>query len=131
MDSARGGVPIGPLGGISGEHWLGVEPQTGRDLFARLVHGARVSLGVALAATVVQVAIGVLVGVAAGLGNRWLDQVLSRITDIIIAMPLMIMALALLAVVPDDFPGPCSSPWSSDSWPGAASPRSPAPRRSP
>ncbi|MFF7149523.1 ABC transporter permease [Streptomyces griseoaurantiacus] len=106
VDSARGGVPIGPLGGISGEHWLGVEPQTGRDLFARLVHGARVSLGVALAATVVQVAIGVLVGVAAALGNRWLDQVLSRITDIIIAMPLMIMALALLAVVPDDFPRP-------------------------
>ncbi|MDQ0811336.1 peptide/nickel transport system permease protein [Streptomyces sp. B3I7] len=106
VDSARGGVPLGPLGGISGDHWLGVEPQTGRDLFARLVHGARVSLGVALAATVVQVSLGVLIGVAAGLGNRWLDQVLSRATDIIIAMPLMIMALALLAVVPDGFPRP-------------------------
>ncbi|MFJ4002836.1 ABC transporter permease [Streptomyces sp. NPDC090023] len=106
VDSARGGVPVGPLGGISAEHWLGVEPQTGRDLFARLVEGARVSLGVAFAATLVQVLIGVTVGVAAAMGGRWLDQVLSRITDIIVALPLMIMALALLAIVPASFPRP-------------------------
>ncbi|MEU6535479.1 ABC transporter permease [Streptomyces sp. NPDC047000] len=106
IDSARGGVPVGPLGGIDARHWLGVEPQTGRDLFARLAYGARVSLGVALAATVVQVAIGVTVGVASALGSRWVDQLLSRITDIIVAMPLMIMALALLAVVPAGFPRP-------------------------
>jgi len=106
IDSARGGVPVGSLGGISGDHWLGVEPQTGRDLFARLVYGARVSLGVALAATVVQVAIGVVVGVTAALGSRWVDQLLSRITDIIVALPLMIMALALLAIVPSTFPRP-------------------------
>ncbi|MFF7978368.1 ABC transporter permease [Streptomyces sp. NPDC007901] len=106
VDSARGGVPIGSLGGISGDHWLGVEPQTGRDLFARLVYGARVSLGVALAATTVQVVLGVVVGVTAALGNRWVDQLLSRITDIIVAMPLIIMALALLAVVPSSFPRP-------------------------
>ncbi|NUP83111.1 MAG: ABC transporter permease, partial [Nonomuraea sp.] len=106
VDSARGGVPIGSFGGASAEHWLGVEPQTGRDLFARLVYGARVSLGVALAATVVQVAIGVVVGVAAALGSRWVDQVLSRFTDVIVAMPLMIMALALLAIVPSSFPRP-------------------------
>lgn len=106
VDSARGGVPIGSLGGIGAEHWLGVEPQTGRDLFARLVEGARVSLGVAFAATFIQVLIGVTVGVAAAMGSRWLDQVLSRITDIIVALPLMIMALALLAVVPASFPRP-------------------------
>ncbi|MFD4787427.1 ABC transporter permease, partial [Streptomyces sp. NPDC058459] len=106
IDSARGGVPVGPLGGISAEHWLGVEPQTGRDLFARLVEGARVSLGVAFAATLVQVLIGVTVGVAAAMGSRWVDQVLSRITDIIVALPLMIMALALLAIVPASFPRP-------------------------
>ncbi|WP_369233313.1 ABC transporter permease [Streptomyces sp. R21] len=106
VDSARGGVPIGPLGGIGGGHWLGVEPQTGRDLFARLVYGARVSLGVALAATVVQVLLGVLVGVASGLGNRWVDLALSRLTDVFVAMPLMVMALALLAIVPTSFPRP-------------------------
>ncbi|MEU0076092.1 ABC transporter permease [Streptomyces sp. NPDC006332] len=106
VDSARGGVPVGSLGGIGADHWLGIEPQTGRDLFARLVYGARVSLGVALAATLVQVAIGVLVGAAAALGNRWVDQLLSRITDIIVALPLMIMSLALLAIVPAGFPRP-------------------------
>ncbi|MFD5603938.1 ABC transporter permease [Streptomyces sp. NPDC127064] len=106
IDSARGGVPVGSLGGIGADHWLGVEPQTGRDLFARLVYGARVSLGVALGATVVQVVLGLAMGVAAGLGNRWVDLVLSRVTDIFVAMPLMIMALALLAVVPDGFPRP-------------------------
>ncbi|MFJ4830159.1 ABC transporter permease [Streptomyces sp. NPDC088747] len=106
VDSARGGVPVGPFGGISGDHWLGVEPQTGRDLFARLVYGARVSLGVAFAATVVQVFIGVVLGVAAALGNQWVDQLLSRVTDIILAMPLMIVSLALLAIVPSSFPRP-------------------------
>ncbi len=106
VDSARGGVPIGPFGGISGDHWLGVEPQTGRDLFARLVHGARVSLGVALAATVVQVTIGVAVGVAAGFGGHRLDQVLSRATDVVVALPLTVLALALMTVVPSGFPRP-------------------------
>jgi peptide/nickel transport system permease protein len=106
VDSARGGVPIGSFGGIGGDHWLGVEPQTGRDLFARLVYGARVSLGVALAATVVQLVLGVVIGVAAGLGNRWVDLVLSRVADIFVAMPLMVVALALLAVVPTSFPRP-------------------------
>ncbi|TXS17929.1 ABC transporter permease, partial [Streptomyces sp. wa22] len=106
VDSAAGGVPIGSFGGIGADHWLGVEPQTGRDLFARVVHGARVSLGVAVAATVLQVTIGVVVGLAAALGNRRLDQVLSRITDINVALPLMVIALGLLAVVPPSFPRP-------------------------
>ncbi|MER6079585.1 ABC transporter permease [Streptomyces sp. NPDC001833] len=106
IDSARGGVPIGSLGGISADHWLGVEPQTGRDLFARLVYGARVSLGVAFAATVIQVFLGLVVGVAAALGGGWVDQVLSRITDIFVALPLMVMSLALLAIVPQSFPRP-------------------------
>lgn len=106
VDSARGGVPVGSFGGIDGDHWLGVEPQTGRDLFARLVYGARVSLGVAAVATVLQVALGVVVGLASGLGGRWLDQTLSRATDVMVALPLMVLALALLAVVPSGFPRP-------------------------
>ncbi|MEU0134189.1 ABC transporter permease [Streptomyces sp. NPDC006296] len=106
VDSAAGGVPLGSFGGIGADHWLGVEPQTGRDLFARIVYGARVSLGVAVAATLLQVTIGVVVGLAAALGNRRLDQVLSRVTDINVALPLMVIALGLLAVVPPSFPRP-------------------------
>ncbi|MEV8567133.1 ABC transporter permease [Streptomyces sp. NPDC051322] len=106
IDSARGGVPVGRFGGMSADHWLGLEPQTGRDLFARLVYGARVSLSVAFAATLVQVALGVAFGVAAALGNKLVDNVLSRITDVVVAMPLMILSLALMAIVPDTFPRP-------------------------
>ena len=106
IDSARGGVPLGGFGGISGDHWLGVEPGTGRDLFSRLLHGARVSLLVALGATVVQVLIGVTVGLAAGFGGRLLDTVLSRFTDVLLALPMLVFAVALTAVVPADFPRP-------------------------
>ncbi|GAA4587896.1 peptide/nickel transport system permease protein [Actinoplanes octamycinicus] len=106
LDSARGGVPIGSFGGISGEHWLGVEPGTGRDLFARLVHGAQVSVGVAVAATFLEVLLGVTVGVAAGLGGRWADAGLSRLIDLVLSVPVLVMAIALLAIVPQDWPRP-------------------------
>jgi peptide/nickel transport system permease protein len=106
VDSASGGVPLGHFGGISGSHWLGVEPGTGRDLFARLAYGARVSLGVAIGATVLQVLIGVAFGLAAGLGSRWVDSLLSRVTDVFVVMPALIFAIALLAVVPSGFPRP-------------------------
>jgi len=106
LDSARGGVPIGSFGGISGEHWLGVEPGTGRDLFARVVYGARVSLGVAICALVLQLLIGVGVGVAAGLGGRYADAALSRLVDLVLAFPALVLAIALLAVVPQSWPRP-------------------------
>ncbi|MFI1712929.1 ABC transporter permease [Streptomyces sp. NPDC053513] len=106
VDSARGGVPYGSFGGASADHWLGIEPGTGRDLFVRLLYGARISLLVAVGATAVQILIGVLVGLAAGLGSRWLDGLLSRLTDVLVALPMLILALALTAVVPRDFPRP-------------------------
>lgn len=106
LDSARGGVPLGSFGGISGEHWLGVEPGTGRDLFARVVYGARVSLGVAISALVLQLLIGVGVGVAAGLGGRYADAALSRLVDLVLAFPALVLAIALLAVVPQSWPRP-------------------------
>ncbi|WPB95620.1 ABC transporter permease [Streptomyces malaysiensis] len=106
VNSASGGAPHGAFGGISGTHWLGVEPGTGRDLFARLVYGARVSLLVAAGALLLQVLIGVSVGLAAALGNRWADQVLSRITDVMVALPMLVLAIALTTVVSEDFPRP-------------------------
>ncbi|MFD7263423.1 ABC transporter permease [Streptomyces sp. NPDC059874] len=106
VDSARGGVPYGSFGGVSADHWLGVEPGTGRDLFTRLVYGARISLLVALGATAVQVVVGVSAGLAAALGNRFVGQVIGRLTDVMIALPMLVLGIALTAVVPADFPRP-------------------------
>ncbi|AWZ04580.1 MULTISPECIES: ABC transporter permease [unclassified Streptomyces] len=106
VDSARGGVPTGSFGGISGDHWLGVEPGTGRDLFTRLLYGARISLLVALGATVVQLCVGIAAGLAAALGNRFVGQLLGRFTDVMIALPMLVLGVALTAVVPPGFPRP-------------------------
>ena len=106
LDSATGGGPSGAFGGISAAHWLGVEPSTGRDVFARLVYGARVSLLVAGGATLGQLLIGLLVGLGAGLGNRWVDAVLGRFTDLALSFPALFFSIALLAVVPQSFPRP-------------------------
>ncbi|MFJ3515583.1 MULTISPECIES: ABC transporter permease [unclassified Streptomyces] len=106
VDSARGGVPIGSFGGISADHWLGVEPGTGRDLLTRLLYGARISLLVALGAVVVQTLVGVGVGLAAALGGRFAGQLIGRFTDVMIALPMLVIGIALTAVVPPDFPRP-------------------------
>jgi len=81
VDPATGGIPIGPFGGISSEHWFGVEPQSGRDIFARIVYGARVSMLIALSATLLTTLLGVLFGMLAGTFGGALDQVISRVMD--------------------------------------------------
>jgi peptide/nickel transport system permease protein len=106
LDSARGGVPNGSFGGVRADHWLGVEPGTGRDVFARVVYGARVSLGVALGATVLELLIGIAIGLGAGFGGHRADAVLSRLTELSLALPSFLLALALMAIVPQSMPRP-------------------------
>ncbi|TWE16792.1 ABC transporter permease [Kitasatospora atroaurantiaca] len=89
--------PKGALGGISWDHPLGVEPQFGRDLLARIVEGAWVSLAVAFGATILSVAIGTVMGVIAGYYGGWIDTVISRLMDIFLAFPLLLFAIALSA----------------------------------
>jgi len=91
-------TPLGAAGGISGTHWLGVEPTTGRDLFSRMVYGAQVSLLIAVAASLVSVVIGAVLGAVAGYFGGGTDGVISRSMDVLLAFPLLLFAIALVAV---------------------------------
>jgi len=100
------GLPTGRLGGMSGEHWFGVEPLNGRDLFAITVYGARTSLLVGVAATVIAISLGVLVGVTSGFLGGWYDKVASRIVDVLFGFPGLVFMIALGAIAPAGFPKP-------------------------
>ena len=92
--------PNGTLGGISLAHPLGVEPVTGRDMLARVVNGARVSLLIAFLATALAVGIGTVMGVVAGYSGGWIDTIIARLMDIFLAFPLLVFAIALVGVMP-------------------------------
>lgn len=79
------------------EHWLGAD-ETGRDTFARLVYGGRVSLTVGLVAIAIAVSIGALAGSTAGYFGGWLDAIAMRIADGMLAIPIFFFLLIVLAV---------------------------------
>jgi oligopeptide transport system permease protein len=85
------------LSGPSGRFWLGTD-QLGRDQYSRLVHGARVSLAVGVLAQAVAVALGVSVGLTAGMGGRRLDGLLMRLTDVAYSFPDLLMVILLVSV---------------------------------
>lgn len=87
---------FGTATGPSASHWFGVDG-LGRDILSRIVHGARVSLGVALVATSMAVVIGVAVGLVAGYSRGLADAVLSRVIDVMLAIPYLLLALGLAA----------------------------------
>jgi peptide/nickel transport system permease protein len=89
------GLPKGAFGGISTEHWLGVEPGTGRDIFARLIYGARASLLVGILATILTTAIGLVIGVVAGYKRGWVDSIIGRFMDVTLAFPSFLLIIAL------------------------------------
>ncbi len=106
IDAATGGVPIGPMGGVSSTHWLGVEPGTGRDLLALIAYGTRTSVLIATGATVLAAGIGVLVGLSIGYFGGWVETVLGRVVDFMFGFPSLLFLIAIQLVVPDSFSRP-------------------------
>jgi peptide/nickel transport system permease protein len=94
-------VPTGRFGGVSRGFPFGIEPVNGRDLFSRVLYGSRISLLIAFLATSLSVAIGVTLGVVAAFFGGWVDTVIGRVMDIFLAFPLIVFAIALAGVIPN------------------------------
>ena len=82
----------------SAANWLGTDA-LGRDILSRLIHGSRITLFIVGTVALIAPVIGLLVGTVAGFAGGWVDQVLMRVTDIFLAFPKLILALAFVAAI--------------------------------
>ncbi|MFE7099141.1 ABC transporter permease [Streptomyces erythrochromogenes] len=95
------GLPLGDWGGMSSDFLLGVEPVNGRDVFSRIVYGARISLLVAFLSAFVAVSLGTFFGIVAGYFGGWVDAAISRVMDLLLAFPQLLFIIALISVIPN------------------------------
>jgi ABC-type dipeptide/oligopeptide/nickel transport system permease subunit len=87
----------------SAEHWFGTD-EFGRDIFARIIHGARPALVVGLASVLVSLLIGVPLGMIAGYFGGWLDTVVSSVVDVMLSFPSLLLALLIVTLVGSSLP---------------------------
>lgn len=86
------------LEGGTSEHWLGTD-NLGRDMWSRIVYGARVSLIVGMGAVIVSGVIGAILGLLSGFYGKWLDAVIMRVGDAFMAIPTILFMLVVMAIV--------------------------------
>lgn len=92
-------IPYGYLGGMSGEHWLGLEPLLARDLFIQIVYGIRTSLTIAFLSALCSTVLGIVLGVVAGYLRGWVDNVIGWVIELLLALPFIVFALAVMPAV--------------------------------
>jgi len=80
------------------EHWFGTD-ESGGDIYTRVVHGARTSILIGLAATAIAVTLGTLVGIAAGLSHRYVESGIMRVLDVVLAVPELLLALVIIGII--------------------------------
>ena len=98
-DAGTATHPFAVLHLPSAQHWFGTD-NVGRDVLSRVLYGARISPLIALIVLLIAGAIGIPLGLAAGYFGGWLDEVIMRVTDIFLAFPPLLLALAFAAVLP-------------------------------
>ncbi|WP_223700944.1 ABC transporter permease [Sutcliffiella deserti] len=86
------------LQGPSAEHYLGTD-QMGRDVFSRLLYGTQISLGIGFVSTLLGAIVGVVLGIISGYYGRWIDSLIMRICDVLLAFPGILLALAIVSVL--------------------------------
>ena len=91
------------LRGPSGHHWLGTDIQ-GRDVWARLIYGARISLAVGLLSQGIALALGLVLGLIAGYYGKWVDEIVMRLADVTLAFPTLLLLIALVAALQPSLP---------------------------
>ncbi len=82
----------------SAQHWLGTDIQ-GRDMWSRLVYGARVSLTVGLISQSIALVLGVSMGLLAGFYGKWVDEIVMRLADVTLAFPTLLLLIAMVAAL--------------------------------
>jgi peptide/nickel transport system permease protein len=97
IDSAHRLAPPSAL------HWMGTD-SFGRDVWSRIIHGARISLAVGIGSTALGASIGVIVGLTSGYLSGWVDLVFQRVTDMLQALPLLVLALVMTAALGPSLP---------------------------
>lgn len=93
------GMPLGYLGGVSGQHWLGLQPRIGYDLLIRMIYGLRNSLIIAVVSATISTTLGVAIGIIAGYVGGVVDKAISWLIDFLLVLPFLLFAIVTLPLL--------------------------------